>query len=171
RATTGAGSSASFGPRPPGACGSRTRSSRRAIAPCAARTGALAAGRPPTGGPFEDEGWIVDPVMIDASEGAHEGLGDLVEVAESQIALIELPVQDRPARDLADEVTEPLVRGFGDGARGRLHRVREHEDRRLLRGGLRTGVAEIVGVRRGRPRGRGRSLRLLEEVGHDARPV
>src|SRR4030095_16988246 len=94
RSPGGAGRAASEARRPPAGCGSRTRSSRRPIAPCPVRAGVLGARSAPAGGSLEAQGRVVDPVMIDAAERAHERLGDVIEIAACQIALIELPVED-----------------------------------------------------------------------------
>ena len=52
---------------------------------------------PPCLNPLEDEGRIVDAVVVDAAQAADERLGDGIEVAEGQVAAIELSVQDHAA--------------------------------------------------------------------------
>src|SRR3989337_177554 len=88
---------------------------------------------------------ILDAGMEDAREDPGKGLGDLLQVADHQAALVKLPgfqpLMDDPAHDLVDTVRS----GPGQRAHRRLHGVGQHDDRGLPRLGL--GALLRIGTR------------------------
>src|SRR5512146_295000 len=95
---------------------------------------------------------IADPVMVHAGHGPAEHVLDLVDVAESDRSLLQLP----RTQLLADQLLDRAADGFGlpvlEHPDGRLRRIRQHGNRGLGRLGTGPGIAEVADVDRDRRR-------------------
>ena len=86
---------------------------------------------------------VADAAVVDRAQADDRGVFDELEVAEGQVALVELTVEKPLARDLADQGLDPPGVGIGHGPGGGFHGIGEHEDRRLLRPRPWAGIAEL----------------------------
>src|SRR6185369_17793135 len=87
---------------------------------------------------------IVDPVVINAGEYPVEALGDLVQVLEGQLTLVQLAVHEDVVDDLLHQPLDARRGGIDQGARGGLHAVRQKHQARLPGLRLGAGVAEVT---------------------------
>src|SRR3989454_9814481 len=109
---------------------------------------------------------IGDPLVVHAEEKLAERVLDALDVAEGQVALIELPVGDALVADAGDHATDRLGVLLGERADRCLGAVGQHHDAGLLAVGTRARVAERALVGRLTA-----LLRGLEAGPHHARPV
>src|SRR2546426_3749138 len=116
-------------------------------------------------------GWDVAASEVDALERLREAPGRLLQVAQGDLALVELPFRDHRLDGAVRQGAQLLGGRAGVVARGRHHHVRDHHQRRFTRLRLRSRVTEVVFVRR-RPSGAlGLFLCPMEEVRDRPRPV
>ena len=66
--------------------------------------------------------------MHHALEGVPEALGDFLQLAQREVALVELAVEDALLDDVVDELVDPLRRDALEAARGALDGVGEADD-------------------------------------------
>src|SRR5207237_10566619 len=109
---------------------------------------------------------IWDALVVHAEEELAERFLDPFDVAEREVAFVELTVADALVDDSIDHPADRLGILLAERAHRRLRAVREHHDAGLLALWTRSGIAEraLVGCLSG-------LLRYLEEVLHDARYV
>ena len=93
--------------------------------------------------------------MVHAEQLLDEGVLDPLEVAQRQVALVELAVRDALVDDPPDHRPDRRLVARGERANRRLDAVGEHDQGRLTGLRLRAGVSEPPLVDR---RGRGRAL-------------
>src|SRR6266550_5044372 len=109
---------------------------------------------------------VRDALVIHAEEELAERVLDALDIAEGEVAFVELSVGDALVDDAVDHRADRLGILLGERANRRFGAVGEHHDAGLLAVRTGTGVAERALVGR-----LAALLRDLEEVLHDARPV
>src|ERR687885_199593 len=75
---------------------------------------------------------VLDAGTEKADESLADRLSSLMDVVHVQLALVELPVLDLPPYRVCDDVLYALGCRLREGLDGRLDRVGEHHDPRLL---------------------------------------
>src|SRR5438445_12607749 len=109
---------------------------------------------------------VRDALVVHAEEELAEGVLDALDIAEREVALVELSVGDALVDDAVDHRADRFRILLGQRADRRFRAVGEHDDPGLLAVGTGTGIAEGALV--------GRLAALLcdlEEVLHNARSV
>src|SRR5947207_11233409 len=109
---------------------------------------------------------VRDALVVHAKEELAERVLDALDVAEREVALVELSVGDALVDDAVDHRADRFRILLGQRANGSFRAVGEHDDPGLLAVRTRTGIAERALVGR-----LAALLRDLEEVLHDARSV
>src|SRR5438552_2656970 len=110
--------------------------------------------------------WVRDALVVDAEEELAERVLDALDIAEREVALVELSVGDALVDDAVDHRADRFRILLGQRTDGRFRAVGKHDDPGLLAVRTRTGIAEGALV--------GRLAALLcdlEEVLHNARSV
>ena len=107
--------------------------------------------------------------MVHPEELADERLADPLEVAQREVAFVELPIRDAFLDDPRDHRPDRRLVARGQRADGRLDPVGEHEQGRFPRLRLRPRVAELAFV--DHDTRSGQLLRPGVEVAHDRGPV
>src|SRR3989304_8035368 len=88
---------------------------------------------------------ILDALVIHPEELLHEGLADLLEVAQGEVGLVELAVFEALPDDRRDHRPDRGLVALDERAYRRLDAIGEHEDGGLL--ALRLGADMAVGRR------------------------
>src|SRR3990172_11032249 len=91
-------------------------------------------------------GGILDAGVIDAAEGGLERLADHPEVAEGEVAVVELTLCHALADDTVDKLVDPLEGAVFAGSDDGLDGVGEHDDGGLTALRPRAGVAGLLRV-------------------------
>jgi len=108
--------------------------------------------------------------MKDSRQDSAEAFLYLLEIFEREFTLVQLPIQKDADRNPLNEAGDSGWGGFRKGARGCLHRIRQHDDPCLF--GLRFGarITKIFFVERLHLRVLF-FLRFLIEIGDQARSM
>src|SRR4029077_5253597 len=109
---------------------------------------------------------IRDALVVHAEEQLAERVLDLFDVAEGEVAFVELSIGDALVDDAVDHPADGLRILLGERAHRRLGAVGEHDNSRLLALRTRTRISERALV--------GRLAALLRDLAeglHDARAV
>ncbi len=86
--------------------------------------------------------WVGDAAMEGGAEGFGKAFANGFEVAEGELAFVELAIAEAAADDVVDERFDFGGGGFGEGAAGGFDGVGEADDGAFVEVGLGAGVAE-----------------------------
>src|SRR5205823_7294119 len=92
---------------------------------------------------FGGSRWVLDPRVIDADLHVGHRLFDEMEIAEREVALVQLAVANESLDHAMDMISDTFGTAILERSSRRLDGVRDHHDRRFLRPRARTGAAEV----------------------------
>ena len=92
---------------------------------------------------FGDGRRVLDPGVVDADHHVRHRLFDQVEVAEREVALVQLAVADESLDHAMHMVSDAFGAAILEGSSRRFDGVGDHHDRRFLGPRARTRVTEV----------------------------